>query len=89
MMYHKAMKKLFKNTNNEIKPLSHKKKHQKILTDIGGHRYTEKINKGLPPIIKQTLIKKAQDKNDKIKRKLHTTNRNWNDRNSQLHWNNL
>ena len=59
------------------------------MTYIDGHWYMGKMTKGLPPIIKQTLVKKAQDKSDKIKRKLHTTNSNWNDQNSQLHWNNL
>ena len=38
-----------------------------------------KTTKGLPPIRKQTLSNKAQEKNDKIKRKLHTANRNGND----------
>ena len=49
----------------------------------------EKITKGLTPTRKQTLINKAQEKNDKIKRKLHTSNRNWNYCKFQLHWNKL
>ena len=71
------------------KPLSHDKKHHKLLTYIGSHWYMKKMTKGLPPIRKQTLSKKAQNKNDKIKGKLHTANRNWNDWIFQLHWNKL
>ena len=33
----------------------------------------------LPLIKKQTPNKNTQEKNDKIKSKLHTDNRNWND----------
>ena len=61
------------------KPLSHDKKHHKILTDIGSHWCMSKMTKGIPPIKKQALSKKAQDKNDIIKRKLHTADKNWND----------
>ena len=47
------------------------------------------MTEGIPKIRKETLIKKAQEKNDNIKRKLHTANKNWNDWNFQLHCNNL
>ena len=47
------------------------------------------MTKWIPPIKKQTLNKKAQEKNDKIKRELHTDNSNWNDCRFQLHWNKL
>ena len=59
------------------------------MTGIGGHLYMKKMTKGLPPIRKQTLSKKAQEKNNKIKRKLHTDNSNWNDWKLQLHCNKL
>ena len=39
----------------------------------------EKMTKGLPPLRKQKLNKKAQEKDGKMKRKLHTSNSNWND----------
>ena len=48
-----------------------------------------KMNKGLPPIRKQTLSKETYEKNGKIKGKVHTDNRNRNDWNFQLHWNKL
>ena len=47
------------------------------------------MTKGIPQIRKQTLSKKAQEENNKIKRKLHTPNRNWNYWIFQLHWNKL
>ena len=48
----------------------------------------EKITKGLPPI-RKTLSKKAQEKNDKIKRRLHADNTKRDDWKLQLHWNKL
>ena len=47
------------------------------------------MTKGLPPLRKMKLSKKAQEKDEKIKWKLHTSNRNWNDWNFQLHCINL
>ena len=47
------------------------------------------MTKGLPQIRKQTLSKKAQEKYNKIKIKLHTANRNWNDWKFQLYWSKL
>ena len=47
------------------------------------------MTKLLPTLRKHKLSKKAQEKGDKIKRKLHTANRNWNYWNFQLHWNKL
>ena len=47
------------------------------------------MTKRLPPLRKQKLIKKSQEKDDKIKWKLHTANMNWNGWKSQLHWNNI
>ena len=72
------MKDLKKKLTMKSKPLSHDKKHQKLLPVIGGHWYMKEMTKGIPPI-RKTLTKKAQKKNDKIKWKLHTGNRNWND----------
>ena len=43
------------------------------------------MTKGLPPLRKQKLSKKSQEKDDKTKQKLHTTNMNRNDRKFQLH----
>ena len=68
IMYHGAIKKLFKKTPTiKSKPLSHDKKHQKLLIDIGDHWYMEKNTKGIPPIIKHTVSEKSQEKNDKVK----------------------
>ena len=50
------------------------------MTDIGGHWYIGKWG---------GLSKTAQEKNDKIKQKLHTANSNWYDWKLQLHWNKL
>ena len=63
MMYHEAIKKSFKKIPTmKSKPLSHDKKNQKLQTDICGHWYVEKMNKGLPRIRKQTISKKAHEK---------------------------
>ena len=48
-----------------------------------------KITKGLPPIRRPNLSKKAQDKKDDIKKTLYEANRYWNDSRFQLHWQNL
>ena len=45
------------------------------------------MKKGLTPLRKQKLSKKAQEKYDKIKRNLKTENQNWNDWKFQIHWN--
>ena len=43
MIYHEDMKNLFKQIPTiKSKPLSHNKKHQKLLTDIGGRLYMGK-----------------------------------------------
>ena len=47
------------------------------------------MTKGLPPLRKQNISKKAQEKDDKIKKKLYTADRNWNYWKLQLHWNKL
>ena len=45
--------------------------------------------KELPQTRQQILSNKAQEKNDEIKRKLHTDNRNYNDQRLQIHWKNI
>ena len=67
------------------KPLSQDKKHQKLLTKIDGGWYMEKITKGIPPLRKQKLSKKSQERDDKIQKKLYTDNRSCNDWKYQLH----
>ena len=46
----------------------------------------EKRSKNLLPLREQTLSKKSQEKDDKIKRNLKTDNMNWNIWKSQIHW---
>ena len=48
-----------------------------------------KITKGIPPLRRQKFGKKAQEKDDEIKNKLYTANRNLNDWKFQFHWNKL
>ena len=47
-----------------IKALTPKQKFQKLMTEIGCGWYMEKRSKGLPPLRRSTLSKKAQDKED-------------------------
>ena len=49
----------------------------------------EKCAKGLPPLKRKKLSKKAQKRDDLIKNKLFQSNRWWNDWKFQLHWNML
>ena len=61
--YITAMKDMFKKIPTTItKPLSLKRKFQKLMTEIGGGWYIEKITKGLPPLRRPKLGKKAQEK---------------------------
>ena len=53
------------------KPHSPIEKHQSLLHAIGGDFYVKKIGQKIPPLKKRRLSKKAQAKEDKIKRKLH------------------
>ena len=48
------------------KPLS-KKEIKKLMTDIGGRWYMEKITKGIPPLRRPNLSKKSQEKEDEKK----------------------
>ena len=72
-----------------IKALTPKQKVQKLMTDIGGGWYLEKIAKGLPPLKRSKLSKKAQEKEDKIQKYIYESNRWWDDWIFQLHQNNL
>ena len=74
---------------NVEKPLTSREKNQKLITDIGGGWYLEKFEKGLPPLKRTKLSKKAQMRDDLIKNKLFQSNRWWNDWEFQLHWNML
>ena len=56
--YITAMKYIFKKIPTTInKPLIPKQKVQKLMTEIGGGWYMEKINKGLTPLSIPKLIK--------------------------------
>ena len=48
------------------------------MTDIGGGWYLEKCAKGLPPLKRKKLSKKAQERHDLIKNKLFVSNMWWN-----------
>ena len=63
-----AMKEMFKQIHlTVIKAITTKQKFQKLMTEIGGGWYMEKSAKGLPPLRRSTISKKAQDKEDEIK----------------------
>ena len=66
--YITAMKEMFKKKPlTTIKELPPNQKVQKIMTDIGGGFYMEKIAKGLPPSKRSKISKISQEKEDKIK----------------------
>ena len=72
------MKKLFLKTPVELPiPPSPKVKYQSLLHNIGGGWYVNNLVQNLSPI-KRILIKKAQEKEDEIKIKLHDDNQDWN-----------
>ena len=48
-----------------------------------------KSARGLPPLKRKKLSKKAHERQDVIEKKLYEANRWWNDWKSQLHWNKL
>ena len=60
--------------NVERSPTS-KEKIQKLLTDIGGGWYLAKSARGLPPLKRTKLSKKAQERKDYIQKKLYEYNR--------------
>ena len=59
-----------------------------MITDIGGGWYLKKIAKGLPPLKRTKINKKAQERHD-LKKKYDEYNMWWNDWKFQLHWNML
>ena len=59
------------------------------MTYIGGGWYMEKSAKGIPSLRRTKLSKKAQERQDEIKKKLYEANKWWNDCKFQLHWNKL
>ena len=78
-MYYETMIGLFKQIPTmKYKTLSQSENIQLLLTDIGGAWYMKKLVRSYQHFKKHKLSKKAQDKYDKIKRNLHTANRNWN-----------
>ena len=86
--YTVAMVEMFKTIPQNVKkPLTTREKNQKLNTDIGGGWYLVKCQKGLPPLKKTKLSKKAQKRHDLIKNKLFQYNMWWNDWRFQLHWN--
>ena len=61
------MKDMFKQIPQTIKQaLTPKQKSQKLMIDIGGVQCMENGAKGLPPLRDTKLIKKSQEKQDKI-----------------------
>ena len=65
--YTAAMVEMFKTIHqNDGKPLTSREKNQKLITDIGGGWYLEKCAKGLPPLKRTKLSKKAHDRDDLI-----------------------
>ena len=71
------------------KPLSLKEKSKTFLHTIGGEWSINKLNEKLLPLKKLKLIKKAQEKEDEIKRKLEMVNQSWNDWKVHIQWNEL
>ena len=67
--YITAMKEKFKKIPIMMtKPLSPRQKVQKLMTEIGGGWYMEKITKAIPPLRIPKLSKKSQEKEDEIKK---------------------
>ena len=60
-----------------------------MLTDIGGGWHMKKSARGLPPLKRTKLSKKAQEIQDYIQNKLYEANRWWNYWKFQLHWKRL
>ena len=59
------------------------------MTDIGGGWYLKKCARGLPPLKRTKLSKKAQERHDYIQNKLYEPNSWWNGWKLQLHWNKI
>ena len=70
--YITTMKEMFnKIPRTMIKALNPKQTFQKRMIDIGGGCYMLNIAKGIPPLKISKLIKKSQDKEDKISENLY------------------
>ena len=84
------MVEMFKTIPQNVgKPLTSREKNQKLIIDIGGGWYLEIFQKGLPPLKRTKLSKKAQKSYDLIKNRIFISNMWWNDWKFQLHWNML
>ena len=59
------------------------------MTDIGGGQYIVKRANGLTSLKISKISKKAQQKQDKIQKKLYEANKWWNYLKFQLYWNKL
>ena len=67
------------------KPFIPKEKHQSLLHAIGGGWYTKQLSDKLTPLKKIKIRKKAQEKEDEIKRRLQKANQDWNDWKFQIY----
>ena len=74
---------------NVERALTSEEENRKLMTDIGSGWYLKKCVRGLPPLKRTKLSKKAQERHDYIQKKLYESNRSWNDWKFQLHWNKL
>ena len=61
------MKEIFKQIPQNVEnPLTSREKNQTLMTDIGGGWYLKNCERGLPPLKRKKLSKKAQDRYDFI-----------------------
>ena len=75
MSYTAAMVEMFKTITQYVgKTMISREKNQKLITDIGGGWYLEKCKKGLPPLKRTKLGKKAQERENLIKNELFRSN---------------
>ena len=66
--YRLSLKEMFKKIPQNVeKPLTSREKNQNLMTDIGCGWYLKKCEKGLPPLKRTKLSKKAQERHDLIK----------------------
>ena len=64
-----AMEEMFKQIPQTVESaLTAKETKKKLMTDIGGGWYLKKCEKGLPPLKRKKLSKKAQGRHDLIKK---------------------
>ena len=78
---------LKKTPKTMTKAFSPKQKVRKLMTEIGGGWYMEKIPKELIPLRTSKLNKKGQEKEDKTK--IYKAKKWWDDCKFQLYWYNL